>query len=214
MQDTHTCKQHTYTCTDARAHTGQMEQARQGQVHVHLIRMLGFLTPAMAPQSLRLGFELLIRAVLLFCRLPSLSLTLIKITSVYIYANTWQAADAPFSTLCSNKRQKKTTTNKTKRGGRANLEPEHIWVYSHWPDPDVGRRAQQAKTHLDTSCSKTMGKREHSTPPCARLSILHSVWISFALSLRLNSEESRELNRVWWLRLPTNSTHQISLSMG
>ncbi len=70
--------------------------------------------------------------------LPSalpLSLTLIKITSVYIYANTWQAADAPFSTLCSNKSLKK------QRRGRASLEPEHICVYSHWPDPDVGCRA-------------------------------------------------------------------------
>lgn len=84
------------------------------------------------------------------------SLSHIKITSVYIYANTWQAADAPFSTLCYNKKQKK------KR--RASLEPEHIWVYSHWPDPDVGRRALQAKTHLDAYSSKTKGKGENSPP--------------------------------------------------
>lgn len=125
MQDTHTCKQRTHTRTDARTHTGQMEQARQGQVHVHLIRMPRFLTPAMAPQSLRLGFELLIRVLLLFCRLPSLSLTLIKITSVYIYANTWQAADAPFSTLCSNKSLKKTKAREgeSRTGAHLGVQP-------------------------------------------------------------------------------------------
>lgn len=116
MQDTHTFKQRAHIHTDAHTHTGQMEQARQGQVHVHLIRMPHFLTPATAPQSLRLRLELLIRAALLFCHLPSLSLTLIKITSVYIYANTWQAADAPFFTLCYNKKQKKK--KKGREGGR------------------------------------------------------------------------------------------------
>jgi len=34
-------------------------------------------------------------------------------------------------------------------------------VYSHWPDPDVGRQALQAKTHLDTYSRKTKGKGEN-----------------------------------------------------
>lgn len=38
-------------------------------------------------------------------------------------------------------------------------------MYSHWPDPDVGRQALQAKTHLDTYSSKTKGKGENSPPP-------------------------------------------------
>lgn len=58
----------------------------------------------------------------------------------------------------------KSKKKKKKEGGRASLEPEHIWVYSHWPDPDVGCRALQAKTHLDAYSSKTKGKGENSPP--------------------------------------------------
>lgn len=64
------------------------------------------------------------------------------------------------SAITKSKKKKKK-----REGGRASLEPEHIWVYSHWPDPDVGCRALQAKTHLDAYSSKTKGKGENSPLP-------------------------------------------------
>lgn len=87
---------------------------------------------------------------------PSLSLTLIKITSVYIYANTWQAADAPFSTLCSNKSIKKTKAREgeSRTGAHLGVQPL-AWSRCGTPNT-VG---ENTPGHIQ---QQNKGKGEHS----------------------------------------------------
>lgn len=104
---------------------------------------------------LRLMFKLLIQTALLFYHLPSLPLAIIKITSVCIYANTWQAADAPF--LPSAKQNKKREReDESRTGAHLGLEPL-AWSRCGPPgSADIstpGHSSQQQKQRGRGGCS-------------------------------------------------------------